>query len=181
VAVEVRLLTEDDAPALARLLADNRDHLAPWDARRPEDHATEEFQRAEAARTLERYRQGGVLPGVVLLDGEPVGRVNVNNVVRGAFQSGDLGYWLARHATGRGVATAAVAAVVRTAFGPAALHRLQAATLLHNTASQRVLERNGFERIGVAPRYLRIAGRWQDHVLFQLIDDSWVDRAPDLR
>ncbi|MFW3169183.1 GNAT family N-acetyltransferase [Geodermatophilus sp. CPCC 206100] len=179
--VVVRLLSEDDAPALARLLADNREHLAPWDALRPDEYATVDFQRAEAARTLERYRQGAVWPGVVVLDGDPVGRVNVNTIVRGAFQSGDLGYWLARSATGRGVATAAVAAVVRTAFGALSLHRLQAATLLHNTASQRVLEHNGFARIGMAPRYLRIAGRWQDHVLFQLLDDDRVDRAPDLR
>jgi [ribosomal protein S5]-alanine N-acetyltransferase len=179
--VEVRLLTEDDAPALARLLADNREHLAPWDPLRPEEYATEEYQRADAVRTLERYRQAGVLPGVVLLDGEPVGRVNVNNVVRGAFQSGDLGYWVAGHATGRGVATAAVAAVVRLAFGELGLHRLQAGTLVHNAASQRVLERNGFRRFGLAPRYLRIAGRWQDHVLFQLVDDAWVAREADLR
>jgi ribosomal-protein-alanine N-acetyltransferase len=32
-----------------------------------------------------------------------------------------------------------------------------------------VLTRAGFERIGVAPSYLHIAGRWQDHVLFQRI------------
>ncbi|MNH44766.1 ribosomal-protein-S5-alanine N-acetyltransferase [compost metagenome] len=47
------------------------------------------------------------------------------------------------------------------------LHRMQAATLLHNIGSQRVLLGNGFERIGLAPKYLRIAGEWQDHVLFQ--------------
>jgi ribosomal-protein-alanine N-acetyltransferase len=47
------------------------------------------------------------------------------------------------------------------------LHRLQAATLMHNTASQRTLIANGFERIGSAPKYLRIAGEWQDHFLFQ--------------
>jgi ribosomal-protein-alanine N-acetyltransferase len=57
----------------------------------------------------------------------------------------------------------------RWAFGPAGLHRLEAGTLTDNIASQRVLERNGFERIGLAPRYLHIAGRWRDHILFQRI------------
>jgi ribosomal-protein-alanine N-acetyltransferase len=52
------------------------------------------------------------------------------------------------------------------------LHRLQAATLLHNSGSQRVLADNGFERIGIAPQYLRIAGEWQDHLLFQLLLDE---------
>ncbi|MBT2485945.1 hypothetical protein J7E28_14660 [Microbacterium sp. ISL-108] len=51
--------------------------------------------------------------------------------------------------------------------GQLKLHRLQAATLIHNTGSQAVLTANGFERIGHAPRYLRVAGEWQDHLLFQ--------------
>lgn len=72
---------------------------------------------------------------------------------------------------GRGVATAAVGATVELAFHQLQLHRLQAGTLVHNAASQRVLERNGFVRFGLAPGYLHIAGRWQDHVLFQRLND----------
>lgn len=60
------------------------------------------------------------------------------------------------------------------AFTELGLHRVQAATLLNNAGSQRVLEKNGFERIGVARRYLRIAGKWQDHVLFQRIAEDSV-------
>jgi ribosomal-protein-alanine N-acetyltransferase len=92
--------------------------------------------------------------------------------VRGPFLSGDLGYVVSRHVTGRGVATAAVAAMTRPAFGEAGLHRLQAGTLLHDAASQTVLRRNGSTPIGVAPRYLRIAGRRQDHLLFQSLADE---------
>ncbi len=59
--------------------------------------------------------------------------------------------------------------MIDIAFGELGLHRLQAGTLVHNTGSQKVLERNGFERIGLARAYLKIAGRWQDHILFQRI------------
>jgi [ribosomal protein S5]-alanine N-acetyltransferase len=169
--VTVRPLTEDDVPALTALLVANREHLAPWEPTRPEEYFTEEFQRTDTARLLGVHRLGGALPAVILADGELVGRITVNNVVRGPFRSGDLGYWVAAHATGRGVATAAVAAMTRLAFDEAGLHRLQAGTLLHNAGSQRVLRRNGFTAIGVAPRYLQIAGEWQDHVLFQLLDE----------
>ena len=48
-------------------------------------------------------------------------------------------------------------------------HRLQAATLQHNAASQKILTRSGFTEIGVAPAYLHIAGSWRDHILFQCI------------
>ncbi|WNV77536.1 GNAT family N-acetyltransferase [Geodermatophilus sp. DSM 44513] len=168
--VTVRLVAPGDVAPLTALLVANRDHLAPWDPVRAPEYWTEQGQRVNTDRLLDLYELGGVLPGVVLLDGEVVGQVTVNNVVRGAFRSGDLGYWVSHHVTGRGVATAAVAATARWAFGDAGLHRLQAGTLLHNAASQTVLRRNGFTPIGVAPGYLCIAGRWQDHLLFQLLD-----------
>jgi ribosomal-protein-alanine N-acetyltransferase len=137
---------------------------------RPDDWFTE-GQHRTTLRALIAQDPPGTVPCVILVDGEPAGRINVNNIVRGAFWSADLGYWVAQRHNGRGVGTAAVAAVLRIAFDELGLHRVQAATLLHNTGSQRVLERNGFTRIGVAPRYLRIAGEWQDHVLFQRLAD----------
>jgi ribosomal-protein-alanine N-acetyltransferase len=87
--------------------------------------------------------------------------------VRRSFQSANVGYWVAGERNGRGVATAAVAAACQFAFGELELHRLEAGTLLHNVGSQIVLDRNGFRAFGVAPGYLRIAGAWCDHVLFQ--------------
>ena len=108
---------------------------------------------------------------VIEAGGQVVGRITINDVVRGAFQSAHLGYWVAASRTGRGVATAAVAAAARVAFEDLGLHRLQADTLVTNTASQRVLARNGFTRIGTAPRYLHIAGSWQDCHLHQLLHE----------
>ena len=83
------------------------------------------------------------------------------------FRSANLGYFVAREANGRGVATRAIGIALGEAFGRLGLHRVEAGTLTDNIASQRVLEKNGFERIGVARDYLRIAGVWRDHVLFQ--------------
>jgi ribosomal-protein-alanine N-acetyltransferase len=89
--------------------------------------------------------------------------------VRGAFQSCHLGYFVGSADNGRGVASAAVRAIIRVAFEELGLHRIEAGTLLHNAASQRVLEHNGFVRFGVAPEYLNIAGEWQDHAMYQLV------------
>lgn len=96
-----------------------------------------------------------------------LGRLTRASVVRGAGQFCSLGYWVAREVTGRGVATAAVGQALRTAFDDLGLHRVQAEILPHNHASRRVLERHEFERYGLAPRYLKIAGTWQDHELWQ--------------
>jgi ribosomal-protein-alanine N-acetyltransferase len=111
------------------------------------------------------------VPHAILDDtGAVVGRITLNTIVRGPFQSCSVGYWLSEDRTGRGLATQAVDEIVSLAFDTLGLHRVEAGTLVDNVASQRVLARTGFERIGLAPAYLKIAGRWQDHVLFQRIN-----------
>lgn len=139
----------------------------------PRDSFTVEGQRATIRSGLGRYRQGITVPSVIFdEEGRVVGRITLNDIVRGAFQSCHLGYWLSAAANGRGLATAAVRDMIQVAFGELGLHRIQAGILLHNVRSQRVLERTGFVRFGVAPAYLNIAGQWQDHALYQIINES---------
>jgi ribosomal-protein-alanine N-acetyltransferase len=165
--VTIRPAVRADAPALAALFAAQRKHLAPWDPRREPAFFTRGGQRARLVQ-VERERTAGTsFRFVILEDGELAGEVSVTNVVRRSFQSANVGYWVAGERNGRGVATAAVAAACTFAFGELELHRLEAGTLLHNVGSQIVLDRNGFTPFGVAPKYLRIAGAWCDHVLFQ--------------
>lgn len=168
-----RLITLEDAPVLAELLRVNRDFLAPWEPIRGEDYSTVDGQRTDIAAALERHEQGTALPHVIVEDsGRVVGRITLNGIVRGPFQSCSVGYWLGAADNGRGVATAAVRDIMRVAFEEMGLHRVEAGTLLHNVRSQRVLERNGFVRFGVAPTYLKIAGEWQDHALYQVLSPA---------
>ncbi|WP_432543396.1 GNAT family N-acetyltransferase [Kineococcus sp. SYSU DK002] len=173
VGTALRLARTDDAPAVAALLRGNWPFLAPYEPERDEHYFTAEGQEALLRDALAEHAAGRAVPYVIEHDGELVGRLTVSGIVRGAAQSADVGYFVAEAVNGRGVATNAVAALLGIAFadgpGGLGLHRLQAGTLLSNSASQAVLQRNGFERIGVARRYLRIAGRWQDHVLYQRV------------
>lgn len=84
--------------------------------------------------------------------------------MRGAFQSCFLGYKLDGALCGRGYMTQAVEACTRFAFGPAALHRVEANVMPRNTASLRVLKKCGYRPEGLARRYLRINGAWEDHI-----------------
>jgi ribosomal-protein-alanine N-acetyltransferase len=104
---------------------------------------------------------------------QPRGHVPLlSNIVRGPFQSCNLGYWVDSGHNGRGLGTAAVREIVELAFGSLGLHRVEAATLQPNIGSQRVLDRNGFVRFGTAPAYLKIAGSLRDHVLYQAVNSS---------
>ena len=155
----LKALTSDDAEELARLLVVNLEAHAPFMPTRPEGFITVEAQRERLASSEHVY---GIIDDDAL-----VGVVALSNLVRGPFQSATLGYWVDEARRGRGVATRAVALIGEVAFGEVGLHRLEAATLVDNVASQRVLEKNRFRRIGLAPHYLEIAGAWRDHVLFQ--------------
>jgi [ribosomal protein S5]-alanine N-acetyltransferase len=167
--VELRPVQPSDASTLARLYSEQREFLAPFDPARPDGFYTEAGQRAELEQSVAHREADLRHRFLILLEAEPVGALSVSNVVRGPFQSANLGYWVAEQVNGRGVGTRAVGEACRWAFGEGGLHRLEAGTLTDNVASQRVLERNGFERIGLARRYLHIAGEWRDHILFQRI------------
>jgi ribosomal-protein-alanine N-acetyltransferase len=165
--VAIRPAVRADADAVAALFAAQREHLAPWDPRREPGFFTRAGQCARLS-AVERDRAAGTAYRFLILqDGELAGEVGITNIVRRSFQSANLGYWVAGERCGRGIATAAVAVICRFAFEELELHRLEAGTLLHNVGSQIVLDRNGFAPFGVAPGYLRIAGAWCDHVLFQ--------------
>jgi ribosomal-protein-alanine N-acetyltransferase len=164
-----RLMTVADAPALAALLREHREFLAPWEPVRSDGYFTDDGQRLIVEEALRQHASGITLPHVILAEGRIVGRITLNTIVRGALQSAAVGYWVAPDVNGRGVATAATGDMARIAFEELGLHRLEASTLPHNTASQKVLLRNGFYQYGVAPRYLKIAGDWRDHILFQLL------------
>ena len=165
-----RLITADDAPVLAELHRANREFLAPWSPERDPRHYTTEGQRRAIAGALAQHEKGTTLPQVILCDGAVVGRVTLSDITTGTFASCHLGYWLSQSHNGRGLATAAVAETLAIAFGELGLHRVEAGTVPHNARSRAVLERNGFVRFGYAPAYLKIAGEWQDHVLYQVLN-----------
>ncbi len=122
-----RLITLADAPVLADLARVNRDFLAPWEPLRSEDYFTVDGQRAVIQDALMRCQQGSALPHVILDDsGRVAGRIALNGIVRGPFQSCSMSYWVSATDNGRGLATAAVRQLIRVAFADLGLHRIQA-------------------------------------------------------
>ncbi|MFD0368831.1 GNAT family N-acetyltransferase [Streptomyces sp. NPDC127114] len=150
-----------DAAALAAALLRNRAHMRPFEPERAEAYYTPEAQAGRLADGGRRW---------FAVDGERiVGSATLSGIVLGPFRSASLGYWVDGEYTGRGVATGLTEEVCRAAREELGLHRIEACTLLDNHASQRVLAKCGFTRIGTAPDYLHIAGAWREHHLFQRI------------
>lgn len=168
--VELRSFEPGDIAQLTALRRRNRAFLEPWEPRRSEAFFTEAGQRAEIERDRADWAadRGYAFVVVERETGALRGRMALANVVRGAWENATLGYFIDEEMGGRGFATEAVGLVVRFAFGPCRLHRVQAAVMPHNDRSRRVLEKNDFRLEGRAPRYLRLDGAWRDHDLLAI-------------
>lgn len=102
-----------------------------------------------------------------------VGVLNLSEIVRGAFESAYLGYYaLAPHAGG-GYMTEAMLLALDAAFGELRLHRIEANVQPVNARSLALVARIGFAREGYSRRYVKVGGRWRDHVRFAMLAEDW--------
>jgi ribosomal-protein-serine acetyltransferase len=78
----------------------------------------------------------------------------------------ELGYWLRKGATGRGLMTEAAGACVAFAFAGVGVHRVRCAAATENHHSLAVISRLGFKPEGVARQAEFVSARWVDHAVF---------------
>ncbi|MEI7034943.1 GNAT family protein [Streptomyces pratensis] len=157
-----------DAPSFAAALTRNRGYMSRWEPVRPGSFYTVEGQAARLTALLAERDAGRAMPWVLAdADDRVVAAFTLSGIEHGPYRNARLGYWVDADHAGRGLATAAVGAVCEAAREGLGLHRVEAATVTDNGASQRVLAKSGFRRFGTAPGYLHINGRWRDHHLFQ--------------
>ena len=176
--VVLRAPRATDIAELRGLLIRNAEHLRPWSPSPPPGTNPAGF--TELGRSIARHRRdwkagsGYVFVMQLRVPSEPlVGRIALTSVTRGPFQSAQLGYWMDAGHVRRGLMTEAVDAMLGFAFDRLGLHRLQAAVMPTNHASRSILQKRGFREEGYAERYLRIAGKWEDHVLYGLTLEEW--------
>jgi len=113
-------------------------------------------------------------------DGELAGVININEIVRGVFCSGYLGYYAFVPHNGRGYMKRGLKVVLADAFLQHRLHRLEANIQPDNEASRHLVQRCGFRLEGFSPRYLKLAGRWRDHERWAITVEEWKARSREL-
>jgi RimJ/RimL family protein N-acetyltransferase len=166
--LHIRLPIDADVDAIAPAFRDpsvgGEAGLPPWDA---------EMLRAVMRDQLPEMIERGLLSPYVIVDtrsGEPLGGLTLHHFdpMRDAVE---VGYWLFHTARGRGVATRSVQAAVEHAFANGIV-RVEAHVRVGNVASERVVERAGFEREGVKRRFLRRGDERHDATLFARLADD---------
>jgi ribosomal-protein-alanine N-acetyltransferase len=165
--IRIRRPVEGDCDEFLEMVAASRELHWPW---------------VDPPSTRERYveyvrsRQGSGDDGFLICrvgSGEIVGVINLNIIVRGAFQSAYLGYYIGAAFAGQGYMTEGIKLVARHAFEEMSLHRLEANIQPGNVASIAVVRKCGFRKEGFSPRYLRVAGEWRDHERWALLADEY--------
>jgi len=110
----------------------------------------------------------------VRLDDRAVaGVLNLSEIVRGAFDSAYLGYYALAPLAGAGYMTEAMVLVLDTVFFELGLHRIEANVQPVNARSLALVRRIGFTREGYSRRYVKVRGRWRDHVRFAMLAEDW--------
>ncbi|MFF4846161.1 GNAT family N-acetyltransferase [Streptomyces collinus] len=143
---ELKRLHAGHASAVLAFELANRSYFAGSISDRGDDYFAQFTDRYE---DLLAEQEAGICAFHVLVaeDGSVLGRFNLVDIEdRGA----ELGYRVAQHATGRGVATEAVRELCRLAADQYGLHTLRAATADQNVASRKVLTKAGFVPVGPA-------------------------------
>jgi [ribosomal protein S5]-alanine N-acetyltransferase len=105
-----------------------------------------------------------------------VGVFNIGEIVRGLFKSAYLGYYAFAPHAGEGYMAEGLELVLRVAFRRLKLHRVEANVQPANSRSLALVRSAGFVREGFSRRYVRIAGRWRDHVRMALLVEDWRTR-----
>lgn len=165
----LRLPLIADFAQWAMLRQQSADFLRPWEA----TWSNNDLSKSSFAHRVRHFRSTArkdeAYPFFIFsadANKKLLGGVTISNVRRGIAQTATIGYWIGQPHANQGYMAEAVRLVCGFGFDQLALHRLEAACLLHNAPSARVLEKNGFEQEGLARKYLKINGEYQDHLLF---------------
>lgn len=153
----------------------NRAFLEEWEPLKGEEFYTKEHHEKQLENELVNIENGNTFRIWIFKkndDKRTIGSIGFNNIVRGAFLSCHLGYKLDKDELINGYATEAIEKGIDIMFTEFGLHRVEANIMPKNKQSLRVVEKLGFYNEGLAYKYLKINGKWEDHIHMVLLNDG---------
>ena len=173
----LRPLCAEDRAEFARVYQVSRSMFEPWVPATFLDQPLDQLFDQQLDRCIEGARAGTQCRLVGALDDNRIaGFFNLSEIVRGVFQNAYASWSVSADAVGVGLGAEGAQALLDIAFLPQSqglgLHRVQANIIPGNHASIRIVEKTGFRYEGLAKRYLKINGQWQDHAMYAKLADE---------
>ena len=178
-AVYLRAPPPADWRAWAEVRAASRGFLKPWEPTWSAAALTRTTYRHRLRlQARERRDNTGHRFFIFTRDDDSLaGGVNLSNIQHGVAMSCNIGYWIGKNHARRGLMSDAIEALLPFVFDTISLHRIEAACLPNNLASEALLRKLGFRQEGYARAYLRIDGAWRDHLLFAMLASDFQKRG----
>jgi len=157
----------------------SREHLIPWEPVWSNETLTRQSFRERLRRFTDDAKSDTGYAFFLFRkeDDQLVGSITLSNVRRGVAQTGTLGYWTGLPYIRNGYMFEGICALLPALFDKYSLRRVEAACLPENLPSASLLEKAGFKQEGIAREYLCINGKWQDHLLFAILNSDVVGNA----
>ncbi len=173
--LKLRLLEAEDLESAIDYWRRNQEHLMQSGPTWPDDFLTPSFWEKQIERNKKEF-EGDISARMYLFEktGSLIaGHVSLAGILRGAAQFCYLGYGLDFEKQGKGYMNEILKETIRYAFESLKLHRIMANYMPTNAKSGKVLKKLGFSIEGYARDYLFLNGKWEDHIMCAITNQSW--------
>lgn len=171
----LKVIDKSDAPLVVDYYLRNQSFLEEWVPVRDKEFYSLQNQEELIQQDRLKIEANQLLKFWMFCKHHPdriIGSISFDSIVRGAFLSCYLGYKLDKDEVGHGYMTEALGKGIDLIFGEWGLHRIEANIMPKNQRSLRVVEKLGFYNEGLARKYLKINGEWEDHIHMVLLNDK---------
>lgn len=171
----LKILDKSHAESVIDYYLRNKSFLEEWEAVKSDEFYTKKYQEEQLDNELSNIENESSFRLWVFKKEDSsriIGSIGFSNIVWGAFLSCYLGYKLDKDEINKGYVTEAIKKGIEVMFNEFGLHRIEANIMPKNICSLRVVEKLGFYNEGLAYKYLKINGKWEDHIHMVLLNDN---------
>jgi len=168
-------ISEEEVYELLDYMKRNETFLEKWEPKRDEKfYSKENMRNLILKENQSNLKKESLILYIFKKEDEKriIGSVRLNNIIYGIFLSCFLGYRLDYKEINNGYMTEAVKKLIEVAFKEYNLHRIEGNIIPTNKPSIKVLEKLGFICEGLSPKYLKINGKWEDHMHYVILNEE---------
>jgi ribosomal-protein-serine acetyltransferase len=172
--IKLELTAQKHAEGLFKTLNENRNHLSkflPWVGNM---QSVDDFK-IYIRNCESMYMEQQEISFVILFDGNIIGRIGLHHLDLNN-RNAAIGYWLSKHAEGKGIMTHCCAGLIDYGFGQLGLQRIEIKAATANVKSQAIPIKLDFKQEGILRQAELVGGKFLDLILFAVVKEEWLNR-----